>query len=367
MHIITTHQLVSSDWPKSVRLRILLKVKPDLQIIQWSSPQIIMSNNSFFLMILVILMTCAPNLIRGQTSGGGESRVKVSVFYETLCPDSIAFIRYQLYPTFQNVSDIMDVELVPYGKASYTQLPNGTVTFRCQHGPRECRGNMIQACAIKIMAGNMSQIVPFIKCMESQRHPDTSGAKCARQLDIEYSQIQSCSNGPLGQEYLMQMGIRTEGLHPQLHFVPWININDQHTQKNQDDSLDNLLKVVCTSYTGNDRPSSCSPFESHSLQGHTPAPTIPSWHLLIISCIKHPFCLWWISESSFDELQSESNHERIRCQSFPSNVSYSWDVILLMIPFKSMFQSVVMDYQFSSCHVRMVYGSIDYYRKKEWW
>jgi len=46
-----------------------------------------------------------------------SSKVKIDVYYETLCPDSIQFIRRQLYPTFNKIGQIMDINLVPYGKA----------------------------------------------------------------------------------------------------------------------------------------------------------------------------------------------------------------------------------------------------------
>lgn len=44
-------------------------------------------------------------------------KVKIDVYYETLCPDSIQFIRRQLYPTYQKIGEIMDISLIPYGKA----------------------------------------------------------------------------------------------------------------------------------------------------------------------------------------------------------------------------------------------------------
>ncbi|EEB20533.1 hypothetical protein Phum_PHUM620270, partial [Pediculus humanus corporis] len=43
--------------------------------------------------------------------------VNVTVFYESLCPDSIRFIKKQLHPTYSELKDYMNVELVPFGKA----------------------------------------------------------------------------------------------------------------------------------------------------------------------------------------------------------------------------------------------------------
>lgn len=43
------------------------------------------------------------------------------MYYETLCPDGIRFLRDQLYPTWQKRRDEMHVKLVPYGKASVSE------------------------------------------------------------------------------------------------------------------------------------------------------------------------------------------------------------------------------------------------------
>lgn len=67
------------------------------------------------------------------------------------------------------------------------------------------------------------------------------------------------------------MGDRTDSLSPKLTFVPWININDVHTDDNQDNSLDNLKKLICEAYTGNSPPA-CAAYVSTTTvadQGHT--------------------------------------------------------------------------------------------------
>lgn len=48
-----------------------------------------------------------------------ESRrtVTVSVYYEALCSDSRFFILKQLVPTFDAIPEVINLDLVPYGKA----------------------------------------------------------------------------------------------------------------------------------------------------------------------------------------------------------------------------------------------------------
>ena len=48
----------------------------------------------------------------------GPPPVLVTVYYESLCGDSIAFIKNQLHPTYNELSEIMIADLNAYGKAS---------------------------------------------------------------------------------------------------------------------------------------------------------------------------------------------------------------------------------------------------------
>ena len=46
-----------------------------------------------------------------------EEKVNITVYYESLCPDSIEFITGQLYPTYQSLEKYLNVEFVPFGNA----------------------------------------------------------------------------------------------------------------------------------------------------------------------------------------------------------------------------------------------------------
>ena len=46
-------------------------------------------------------------------------RVKVEIFYDTFCPDVIDFIQGKLYPVWEELSDIMEIQWKPYG---FTQV-----------------------------------------------------------------------------------------------------------------------------------------------------------------------------------------------------------------------------------------------------
>ena len=50
-----------------------------------------------------------------------ETNVKVDVYYETLCPDSIGFLVRQLIPSYDSLSSIIQLNLIPFGKAEVSE------------------------------------------------------------------------------------------------------------------------------------------------------------------------------------------------------------------------------------------------------
>lgn len=42
----------------------------------------------------------------------------MQVYYESLCPYSIAFITKQLYPVYVELKDSIELELIPWGHAT---------------------------------------------------------------------------------------------------------------------------------------------------------------------------------------------------------------------------------------------------------
>ena len=53
-----------------------------------------------------------------------------------------------------------------------------------------------------------------------------------------------------------KMGEKTEALDPPHNYVPWIVVNGAHTDEIQSEAQEDLLALVCDSYTG-DKPKEC--------------------------------------------------------------------------------------------------------------
>lgn len=124
----------------------------------------------------------------------------MSLYYESLCPDSVRFVVGQLYPGYEKLGDVLDLDFVPYGFATvriciafiFSQSINLFVFlksrmadkrwyFSCQHGPHECYGNKLQACSLQ---QNVTQKVHmnFINCV--MKNPDPASAEGAEDVRI---------------------------------------------------------------------------------------------------------------------------------------------------------------------------------------
>lgn len=171
-------------------------------------------------------------------------KLKVEVYYETLCGDSKRFITRQLYPVkTSSLGEYFDVEFVPYGKATTTGS-SGSYGFTCQHGQKECDGNKMHACALKHV--NSTELkVEFIHCSMSTKSPPKSLPECAEKLQVNTTDIEACIEGEEGDELLASNGRQTHALRPKLYFVPWIRYNKVFTEENLENSQHNFKSVLC--------------------------------------------------------------------------------------------------------------------------
>lgn len=110
----------------------------------------------------------------------------MSIYYESLCPDSIRFMVNQLKPNYEHFKDLIDIELVPFGKSevsvsfNFLSIPffivlifffclqsfiyQNRTEFSCQHGPAECTGNKIQSCTLNELKEHPDLRIKYVVC-----------------------------------------------------------------------------------------------------------------------------------------------------------------------------------------------------------
>merc|ERR1712168_502691 len=187
----------------------------------------------------------------GDVEAMTTPKVKLSLYFESLCPYCKMFITRQLGPNFANFEKYLDVELNSFGNARMSKGADGEWKFSCQHGSAECRGSIIEACLInKLNKLNISP-VPIISCMEKSDPPRLSTAqKCMSESGIgpgdkpSVAEITACANGQEGKEIFAQFGKQT----PRHSGVPWVEFNDHFDQQLWNEALTDLPKTLCTHF-----------------------------------------------------------------------------------------------------------------------
>nr|CAH7735771.1 unnamed protein product [Callosobruchus chinensis] len=171
-------------------------------------------------------------------------RIRVSVYYEALCPDSKYFIIFQLLPVFEEFQNRVVLDLVPYGKAE-TVIVDGKLQFHCQHGETECFANKIHACVINAVHNPLEKL-KYIACMiKDNMIPDDAGEKCGQEQNIDFKPILQCANSDKGSQYLKTFGERTHSLNPPVRFIPTIELDGSQTIVPQSTILKDFLKAIC--------------------------------------------------------------------------------------------------------------------------
>lgn len=118
--------------------------------------------------------------------------MKVDIFYESLCPDSIRFIADQLRPNYPELKQHLQINFIPFGKSSsFLNEETGQVEFKCQHGPEECLGNKVQGCVLSKLADQDSQ-VNYVSC---QMRPGAARdhQQCVVEAGLAWEEIYACT------------------------------------------------------------------------------------------------------------------------------------------------------------------------------
>lgn len=224
-------------------------------------------NSKIFLAIVAFFVLFDDTLLVSSDDTVAKTIINVDVYYESLCGDSMRWIKDQLLPNYASLREHLNITFVPYGKASHTRDETGLWQFSCQHGSSECSGNKAQACAIQAIESDylgktrQDLIVNLIGCAMNGRYPSNSVDECASKHGLSEdtrTRISECIGSPLGDNLLAAHGDKTWALEPQLSFVPTIAINGVHSRENQGNVLYHFANYICGLLTESEKASACA-------------------------------------------------------------------------------------------------------------
>mmetsp|Transcript_47458 Transcript_47458/g.113895 ORF Transcript_47458/g.113895 Transcript_47458/m.113895 type:complete len:281 (+) Transcript_47458:113-955(+) len=205
-----------------------------------------------------------------QPQGG---KVRVELFYETMCPYCHQLINNTLMPLWNDpeMRQAMDLRLLPAGNVMVLPTENiskGYVfwhpevaghkhVFRCQHGESECLGNLIHSCAIKLLA-EPEKYMPLIFCMaERTNHmPEKSSFECMEELGVDPEPIRNCVLTPEADDDMFTITQVDKSISPARQYVPWVMVDGNHIEVN--DGKADLKQAICD-VLGDKAPAGCPP------------------------------------------------------------------------------------------------------------
>lgn len=153
----------------------------------------------------------------------------------------------------------MDLMIFPYGNAKETKKPDGSWSFKCQHGGSECFGNLIEACAIHTY-NDTSKWFPYINCIEGSKVKiiEKAAPECAKQLNLNYTALDACATSAEGNAIMHGIATTTDNLQPPHQWTPWVVLDGKPLSSKQ--LSQPLVTLVCDAYTGT-KPAACSNYK----------------------------------------------------------------------------------------------------------
>ncbi|CAK9326916.1 unnamed protein product [Citrullus colocynthis] len=205
---------------------------------------------SFVCLFHLLLLLCS--LVSASASPNyGSAKVSLDVYYESLCPDSVKFIVDNLIELFEGgLVSIVDLRFIPYGNARLGR--NSSIT--CQHGPKECLLNTVEACAIYAWP-ELTGHFPFIYCIEAAVYERkfTQWETCFEKLGLNSKPIYDCYSSGLGKELELRCAAETNNLQPPHKYVPWVVVDGQPLYED----YENFVSYICAAYKGSSVPTGC--------------------------------------------------------------------------------------------------------------
>jgi len=193
-----------------------------------------------------------------------KKKVKLEIHYETLCPYCTSLIGTDLKSLWNDAEfrERLDVSMYPAGnvkifpveglsegwRAFHPDLVGDGFEhiFQCQHGEEECLGNMIQACAMK-MLDEPADYMPFLFCMESaEESVENAAFRCAKETTtLDARDVVTCTQTAEANKMMFSISNYSDSLSPPRQHAPWVVINGNHEEKADNGDL---LESLCSAF-----------------------------------------------------------------------------------------------------------------------
>ncbi|XP_066905585.1 GILT-like protein 1 isoform X2 [Halyomorpha halys] len=182
--------------------------------------------------------------------------VPITVYYESLCSDTIKFFLQKLIPTYGQTNYdfanlLSNMELVPYGKVKVIDAE--LYQYSCQHGPSECLGNKLNGCAVKYIT-DKKKLLNYIGCLmwKSIRiissEEEFPVEECQDKIPEDlFLKIAHCYNTNEGWHQFNHNGhLSNEAYGNSIVFIPLITFNNVTDGTVSNSAYRNFRRTLCS-------------------------------------------------------------------------------------------------------------------------
>ncbi|XP_022828132.1 GILT-like protein 3 [Spodoptera litura] len=195
----------------------------------------------------IILFSACIVLALTQDSGlqTVNGRIKITVGTTAGCSDTVNFINNQLIPTVEAYGDFLDIEFVPWGRATWVDNE-----ISCQFGVNDCWANRLHRCVLDKLKNDQAAQLHYMACEFSTPYPSYLQGTylCVQAFGLNLLDVDYCVANPkdnLDREAL-------EGaVQPiaTINFVPYIIFNDNLNLELHREGFSRLASLVCFALT----------------------------------------------------------------------------------------------------------------------
>ena len=171
-----------------------------------------------------------------------QKRNDITIYTESLCPDCKNFFINSFASALNTTFNFNNVMIIPFGNAEVNKEKNG-FEFICQHGFKECYGNMIHSCTIDIIK-ERKKALEYIVCYEREVFINDDFNKtvsiCVNDKK-EANDIIKCAYSERGLKLMRKMNKMTPSY---IDYVPYIVVNGVHNKDAETKIIKNFTEYI---------------------------------------------------------------------------------------------------------------------------
>ncbi|XP_013196292.2 GILT-like protein 1 [Amyelois transitella] len=171
-----------------------------------------------------------------------NGKIKITTGTGAFCGDTVNFITNQLGPAYEEYGDFLELEFIPWGRA--TLNTDGTVT--CNFGTNDCWANRLHRCVIDLLKDNHDAQMRYMYCEFTQRSAFLYGSYECVPSNLNIVTVDYCVNNPQRDTLDADAAAAIAPAMATINFVPSIVFNDQINVALHTEARTRLGSMICS-------------------------------------------------------------------------------------------------------------------------